>query len=149
MIDTQLAAIGFSSIQEFLTRNQCLSYWDLAEALSESDRLVRVLPIDVIEASTRDALRNGYLAWMLRDALTRIFVERFPEGWPGPGAGVGSLRVGLVVFGTHLKDFGVDPGVARAFLETCLRIQAPQGWKPSGPDDPLVISLLKSVPEGV
>jgi hypothetical protein len=128
---------GHDSLTAFAEAHPAVPLYALADELGEDVAAVQVLSGLLAEAEQRKQVTR-----FVRDVLVRELSEALPKGWPTGTDEEARLEVAIALGRwsaytpeTHLKQ--VEQ--ARAALRAT---PPPPGWRPLGPDDELLRTLL-------
>jgi hypothetical protein len=128
---------GFASLMAFAEARPALPLHVLAEELGNDVAGVQVLSGLLTEAEQRKQVTR-----LVRDVLVRQLSQSFPDGWPA------------VLDDTHRFKVAEALGLWSAFTpeeyekrvdqagDALLSSPPPPGWRPLGPDDELLRTLL-------
>jgi hypothetical protein len=135
-----LQALGFASVTAYADSRPTRSLLSMAEELrlpSVSARgLERALIEEAEQAGTMDRCARGLLA---RDLLTEL-----PDGWPSADDGDATRLIQRASAFASVA-FALPPSYAPALqrIRRSMEIaDIPSGWRPDGPDDPLLIDVF-------
>jgi hypothetical protein len=124
---------GFARLNDFLASIPCLPYKTVCERLVGD-----FAPAQIVSLQYREAKELGKVRGAAKDALCRHICKRLPSGW-----GVGNnpdfqQASALASWSSELTVTG-ECSSFEVFANKILDdFQAPFGWKPSGPDDPVI-----------
>ena len=128
---------GFSSLTAFADAHPTLPLVELAEELGDDLNAVQVFKGLVDEAE-----RSHQLTRLVRGQLVRELYESFPNGWPAVMDDEARLEVAMALG----SWFGFTPVIHQARVDrvsdALLATPPPPGWRPLGPDDELLLTLL-------
>ncbi|MBN9685525.1 MULTISPECIES: NUDIX hydrolase [unclassified Corallococcus] len=129
---------GHASLTEFANSRPTVPLLELAQELGRDD----VAAIQVFQGLLSEAEQRRQVTRLLRDVFAREVAGDFPEGWPvitdeATRFQVIKLlaRLGAFTPETH------EASVSRAG-DSLLASPPPAGWRPLGPDDALLLTLL-------
>ncbi|KFE72286.1 hypothetical protein [Hyalangium minutum] len=129
---------GFESLTSFAEARPMASLLALADELGEED----INAVQVFSGLVAEAERSHRLTRLTRGQFVRELAERLPNGWPAVLDGSNRFDVALVLARwrtytpeTHKKR--VDAAGDALFAHP-----PPAGWRPLGPDDELLLTLL-------
>ncbi len=129
---------GFDSLTAFAESRPAVPLYVLAEELGEDD----IAAVQVLSGLLAEAERSKQVTRFVRDVLVRELSEGFPDGWPTVLDDANRFEVAMApgrwsayTPETHEKRVAQ----ARAAL---LSAPPPPGWRPLGPDDELLRTLL-------
>jgi hypothetical protein len=129
---------GYDSVTAFAEARPTSSLVELVEELGKDD----VAGAQVFKAMVEEAERSHRLTLLVRGHLVRELWKCLPEGWPAVMDDINRFKVAKALSAwlshtpiTHKKR--VEQ--ARAALRAT---PPPAGWRPLGPDDELLLTLL-------
>jgi hypothetical protein len=126
---------GYRSATEFVEAHPTATFVELADVLGKDD----VAPVQ-LEDAMRDEAGDDPVALekFARSLLARNIFDVMPSGW--------AEEERYLVIGSWASYLGERYNVAthRAFDALCAL--APEGWRPTGPDDPLLLEAFKRWP---
>jgi hypothetical protein len=129
---------GYTSLIAFAEARPTASLVELAEELGEDD----VNGVQVFSGLVAEAERSKQVTRLVRGQLVRELSECLPDGWPAVLDRTNRFKVAKALSAwsaftpvTHQER--VDR-VGTALLAT----PPPPGWRPLGPDDELLLTLL-------
>ena len=129
---------GYDSLTAFAEAHPTLPLVELAEELG-GDALNAV---QVFTGLVAEADRNRQLTRLTRGQLVRELSESFPQGWPGVLDDDTRMEAAMAL----ASWIGFTPEThqerARQVMATLLATPPPPGWRPLGPDDELLRTLL-------
>ncbi|MBM7116407.1 NUDIX hydrolase [Archangium primigenium] len=129
---------GHDSLTAFAEARPAVPWVVLAEELGPHD----VAGVQVFRGLLSEAERSHRVTRFVRDALVRELAESFPEGWPSvlDDASRGELAMTLGTWSANTPETHKERvRQARAVLRAT---PPPPGWRPLGPDDELLRTLL-------
>jgi hypothetical protein len=129
---------GFASLTAFAEARPAIPLYALAEELGKDD----VAGVQVLSELLAEAEQRKQVTRFVRDVLVRLLSQSLPEGWPAVMDDQARFAIAKALGSwsaytpeTHEKR--VDQ-VGDALLAT----PPPPGWRPLGPDDELLLTLL-------
>ncbi len=129
---------GYDSLTAFAEARPTASLLELADELGPED----VAAVQVFSGLVAEAERSRRVTRLVRGQLVRELAEALPNGWPDvlDDATRFKVAVALARWGTYTPETH-DQHVERA--KAALRASPPPaGWRPRGPDDELLLTLL-------
>jgi len=133
-IRSLLHSRGFESTSDLLSRFPAKPYVDLAADLGNDMAALQLEWMQFEEAKEQGKLRDAAM-----DSLARELAGHLREGW-GRGTQVDFNTAGVFAdWVTRLEDY--DPDLvprAEAVWQALHELRPPEGWKPEGPDNPLL-----------
>ena len=129
---------GFDSLTAFAEARPAVPLYALAEELGTDD----VAGVQVLTGLRAEAERRKQVTRLVRDLLVRELAAGLPKGWPAELDDVRRFQVA--------KALGLWSGsTPEAYSERTRHVIAallgnppPAGWRPLGPDDELLRTLL-------
>ncbi len=129
---------GYASLTAFAEARPTASLVELAEELGQDD----IAGVQVFSGLVDEAERSHQLTRLVRGQLVRELSECLPGGWPAIMDDANRFKIAKALSSwsaytpeTHEKR--VEQ--ARAALRA---MPPPPGWRPLGPDDELLLTLL-------
>ncbi|OJH36954.1 NUDIX hydrolase [Cystobacter ferrugineus] len=133
---------GFSSLTAFADAHPTLPLVELAEELGDD-----LSAVQVFKGLVDEAERSHQVTRLVRGQLVRELYESFPNGWPAVMDDEARVEVAMALG----SWFGFTPVTHRERVnrasDSLLATPPPPGWRPLGPDDELLRTLLPD--EGV
>lgn len=128
---------GFESLTAFAEARPAVPLYALADELGND-----VAAVQVLSGLLAEAERSRTVTRFVRDVLVRELSERFPKGWPDvlDDATRGEIAMALGAWSAYSPETHKERVKrARAGLRDT---PPPAGWRPRGPDDELLMTLL-------
>lgn len=122
---------GYESLMEFAASLPCAPFGELADQLGHDVAAAQVERLLLLEAS-----RTGRVNELARNNLVREIHHSLPSGWGRGDAFDSSLSAALAVWATTIE--GISNRCLDSMWEFFHTIEMPDGWLPSGPDDPVL-----------
>jgi hypothetical protein len=129
---------GYDSLTAFANARPTASLVALAEELGVDD----IAAVQVFSGLVAEAERDHQLTRLVRGQFVRELCQSFPEGWPAEMDDTTRFKVAKALgFWTSFTPETHKERVrqARAALRAT---PPPPGWRPLGPDDELLLTLL-------
>ncbi|ATB35962.1 NUDIX hydrolase [Cystobacter fuscus] len=129
---------GYDSLTAFTEAYPTASLLELAEELGKDD----IAAVQVFSGLVAEAERSRRLSRLVRSQLVRELAEALPNGWPTVMDDANRFKVAVAVsrWGTYTPETH-QKRVEQA--KAALRATPPPpGWRPLGPDDELLRTLL-------
>lgn len=129
---------GYPSLTAFAEAHPTLPLVKLAQQLGRGD----LNAVQVFRGLVDEAERNHRLARLVRAQFVREFYESFPDGWPAvlDDANRSDVARALALW------IGYTPVTheerARQVAQALMASPPPPGWRPTGPDDELLRTLI-------
>ncbi|MHA7630872.1 NUDIX hydrolase [Corallococcus sp. M7] len=129
---------GHASLTEFASSRPTVPLLGLAEELGKDD----VAAIQVFHGLLSEAAQRRQVTRLIRDVFAREVAGEFPEGWPAITDE--ATRFQVIKLLARLGAFTPETHEARVNRagDTLLASPPPPGWRPLGPDDELLLTLL-------
>ena len=134
----RVRALGYDSLAAFADARPAVPLYLLAEELGKDD----VAGVQVLSGLLAEAEKRKQVTRFVRDVLVRMLAQSVPDGWPAVMDDANRFKVAEALGSwsaytpeTHEKR--VEQ--ARAALRAT---PPPPGWRPLGPDDALLLTLL-------
>jgi hypothetical protein len=129
---------GYTSLTAFAEARPTASLLALADELGEED----VNAVQVFSGLVAEAERSHQLTRLVRAQLVRELCEHLPEGWPAVMDDASRFKIAKALgfwsaYTPETHEQRVEQ--ARAALRAA---PPPPGWRPLGPDDELLFTLL-------
>jgi hypothetical protein len=129
---------GYDSLTAFANAHPGVSLLVLADELGEDD----VAGVQILSELRAEAERNHQVTRFVRDVLVRELSECLPDGWPAVLDDANRFKVAMALgswaaFAPETHEERVEQ-VGDALMAT----PPPPGWRPLGPDDELLLTLL-------
>ncbi|MCE9669821.1 NUDIX hydrolase [Myxococcus stipitatus] len=128
---------GYDSLSTFADARPAVPLYVLADELGHD-----VAAVQVLSGLLYEAEQNKRVTRLVRDVLVRELSERFPSGWPDvlDDATRGEVAMALGTWTAYTPETHKERvRAARAVLRES---PPPPGWRPNGPDDELLRTLL-------
>jgi hypothetical protein len=129
---------GYTSLTAFAEARPTASLIALAEELGAED----VNAVQVFSGLVAEAERSHQLTRLVRSQLVRELWEFLPNGWPDMRVDTARKEVAIALG----SWFGFTPETHRERVDqvsdALLAHPPPPGWRPLGPDDELLRTLL-------
>jgi hypothetical protein len=129
---------GYASLTAFAEARPTASLVALAEELGEED----VNAVQVFSGLVAEAERSHQLTRLVRGQLVRELSECLPEGWPAVLDDASRFKVAMAIGSWIAYTPEPHKERARQVRTALLATPPPPGWRPLGPDDELLRTLL-------
>jgi hypothetical protein len=129
---------GYDSLTAFAEARPAVPLYFLAEELGKDD----VAAVQVLSGLLAEAEQRKQVTRFVRDVLVRELSESLPNGWPAvlDDASRGEVAMALGTWTAYTPETHKERvRQARAALRAT---PPPPGWRPLGPDDELLLTLL-------
>lgn len=129
---------GYDSLTAFAEARPAVPLYLLAEELGKDD----VAAVQVLSGLLAEAERRKQVTRFVRDVLVRELSESLPDGWPAvlDDASRGEVSMALGTWTAYTPETHKER-VRRAGNRLIAK-PPPPGWRPLGPDDELLRTLL-------
>ncbi|PTL82507.1 NUDIX hydrolase [Vitiosangium sp. GDMCC 1.1324] len=129
---------GYDSLTAFAEARPTASLVALAEELGPDD----IAGVQVFSGLLAEAERKNQVTRLVRGQLVRELAEALPNGWPPVLDDANRLKVAVALarWGTFTPETH-EQRVDKAG-DSLLAKPPPAGWRPLGPDDELLLTLL-------
>jgi hypothetical protein len=134
----RVRARGFDSITAFAETRPTASLVALAEELGPDD----VAGIQVYDGLVDEAVRSKQVTRLVRGQLVRELWGSIPEGWPAVLDDDNRFKVAKAVGPWIAYTPDTHKERVRQVRDALLANPPPAGWRPLGPDDELLRTLL-------
>jgi hypothetical protein len=129
---------GYESLTAFAEARPTASLVELAEELGEDD----VAAVQVFSGLVAEAERRSQLSRLERGQLVRELSECLPNGWPAVLDDANRFEVAKALSSWIAYTPEPHQERARQVAAALLATPPPPGWRPLGPDDELLRTLL-------
>lgn len=130
---------GFESVSGFLERHPAEPYVDVVKRIAPW-----VAAMQLSRLQMQEAKREGTLREAAMDAFARE-LNWLPEGWIPDSASESRAAAAYAHASTLVELDGESPqfsGQMSEVYDALKALQPPIGWRPSGPNDPLIQEAL-------
>ncbi|MCP3064012.1 NUDIX hydrolase [Myxococcus sp. K38C18041901] len=129
---------GCDSLTAFAEARPTASLVELAEALGKDD----IAGVQVFSMLVEEAARSKQLTRLVRGQFVRELYTRLPKGWPDTldDATRGEVALALGAWTSYTPE--THKGRVRQARAVLRATPPPAGWRPLGPDDELLRTLL-------
>ncbi|HYO70546.1 MAG TPA: NUDIX hydrolase [Archangium sp.] len=129
---------GYESLTAFANARPTASLVALAEELGDDD----IAGVQVLSGLLAEAEQRKQVTRFVRDVFVRMLSQSLPEGWPAVMDDANRFKVAKAIgrwsaYTPETHEKRVEQ--ARAALRAS---PPPAGWRPLGPDDELLLTLL-------
>ncbi|MCP3143859.1 NUDIX hydrolase [Pyxidicoccus xibeiensis] len=129
---------GYDSLTAFADARPAVPWVELAEELGKDD----VAGVQILSGLLAEAEQRKRVTRFVRDVLVRLLSQNLPSGWPavmddGPRFQVAKA---LGSWSAYIPDS--YEGRADQVMAALRANPPPPGWRPLGPDDELLRTLL-------
>lgn len=129
---------GYSSLTAFAEARPTAALVALAEELGKDD----INAVQVFSGLVAEAERSHQLTRLVRSQLVRELSEGLPDGWPAVLDGAKRMEVAMALarWSTYTPETHQDR--VEQVGDVLMATPPPPGWRPLGPDDELLLTLL-------
>jgi hypothetical protein len=129
---------GYDSLTAFANARPTVSLVALAEELGKDD----VAGVQVLSGLLAEAEQRKQVTRFVRDVLVRELSECLPDGWPAVLDDANRFKVAKALGSWFADTPETHRERADKVSDALLATPPPPGWRPLGPDDELLLSLL-------
>jgi len=129
---------GYDSLTAFANARPTASLVALAEELGKDD----VAGVQVLSGLLAEAEQRGQVTRFVRDVLVRELSECLPDGWPTVLDDANRFKVAKALGSWFADTPETHKERADQVGDALLATPPPPGWRPLGPDDELLLTLL-------
>jgi len=129
---------GYASLTAFAEARPAVPLYLLAEELGKDD----VAAVQVLSGLLGEAEQRKQVTRFVRDVLVRELSEGLPNGWPAVLNDANRFEVAKALSSWIAYTPATHQDRARQVSAALLAKQPPPGWRPLGPDDELLLTLL-------
>ncbi|HZI16643.1 MAG TPA: NUDIX hydrolase [Myxococcus sp.] len=129
---------GYDSLTAFAEARPAIPLYVLADELGKDD----VAAVQVLSGLLGEAEQRKQVTRFVRDVLVRELAEALPDGWPAvlDDANRFEVAMALARWSTYTPE--THRGRVDQVGDALLAAPPPPGWRPLGPDDELLRTLL-------
>ena len=129
---------GFASLTAFAEARPAVPLYALAEELGKDD----IAGVQVLTGLLAEAEQRKQVTRFVRDVLVRLLTQSLPGGWPAVMDDEARFAIAEAL-GSWIA-YTPEPHMERArqVRTALLATPPPPGWRPLGPDDELLRTLL-------
>jgi hypothetical protein len=129
---------GYDSLTAFAEARPTASLVELADELGPDD----IAAVQVFSGLVAEAERSGKVTRLVRGQLVRELCEFLPNGWPAVLDDANRFDVAHALGSWISFTPETHEERARKASDALLATPPPPGWRPLGPDDELLLTLL-------
>lgn len=130
--------LGYQSLTAFAAARPAASLATLADELGKDD----IAGVQVLSGLLAEAEQLRQVKRFERDVFARMFTQSLPHGWPAVLDDPGRFAVAKALASWIGYTPETDQERARQVMMALLANPPPPGWRPLGPDDELLRTLL-------
>jgi hypothetical protein len=129
---------GFESLTDFAEARPAVPLYVLAEELGKED----VAGVQILSELLAEAERRKQVTRFVRDILVRMLSQSLPDGWPDVMDDANRFKFAEAIGSWIAYTPETHKERARQVRTSLLATPPPPGWRPLGPDDELLLTLL-------
>jgi hypothetical protein len=129
---------GYDSLTAFAEARPAVPLYVLADELGKDD----VAAVQVFSGLLAEAERRKQVTRLVRDVLVRELAESLPEGWPAVMDDANRFTVAEALGSWFAYTPETHRERADQVMAALRATPPPPGWRPLGPDDELLCTLL-------
>ena len=129
---------GYDSLTAFADARPAVPLYVLADELGEDD----VAAVQVFSGLLAEAEQRRQVTRLVRDVLVRELSEDFSDGWPAVLDDEARMNVAIALGRWSAYAPETHTERVRQASAALLATSPPPGWRPRGPDDELLRTLL-------
>jgi hypothetical protein len=129
---------GFPSLTAFAEARPAVPLYALAEELGKDD----VAGVQVLSGLLAEAEQRKQVTRFVRDVLVRLLAQSLPDGWPAVMDDANRFKVAKALGSWFAYTPDSHKDRADQVGDALLATPPPPGWRPLGPDDELLRTLL-------
>ncbi|MET0403982.1 MAG: NUDIX hydrolase [Cystobacter sp.] len=130
--------LGYASLTDFVEARPAVPLYVLADELGKED----VAAVQVFSGLLAEAERRKQVTRLVRDVLVRELAESIPEGWPTGTDSDSRFKVAEALGSWFAYTPETHRERANQVMAALRSTPPPPGWRPLGPDDELLLTLL-------
>ena len=129
---------GYNSLTAFADARPAVPLHLLAEELGKDD----VAGVQVLSGLLAEAERSKQVTRFVRDVFTRLWTQSVPDGWPTVMDDANRFKVAEALGSWIAYTPETHKERADKAGDALLATPPPSGWRPLGPDDELLRTLM-------
>ncbi|MFL5354659.1 NUDIX hydrolase [Archangium sp.] len=129
---------GYDSLTAFAEARPAVPLYLLAEELGKDD----VAGVQILSVLLAEAERRKQVTRFVRDVLVRMLSQSLPLGWPALMDDANRFKVAKALGSWSAYTPEEYEERVRRVSDALLATPPPPGWRPLGPDDELLRTLL-------
>ncbi|MFE8603461.1 NUDIX hydrolase [Archangium violaceum] len=134
----RLRECGYDSLTDFAGARPTASLVALAEELGKDD----VAGVQILSGLLAEAEQRKQVTRFVRDVLVRMLCKSLPDGWPTVLDDANRFKVAKALGSWIAYTPETHKERADKAGDALLATPPPPGWRPLGPDDELLLTLL-------
>ncbi|NNB86623.1 NUDIX hydrolase [Corallococcus exiguus] len=129
---------GYNSLTAFADARPAVPLVTLAEELGKDD----VAGVQLLSGLLAEAEQRKQVTRFVRDALARLLSQSLPNGWPAVVDDATRFQIAKALgsWSVYIPDAYQER--ADQVMASLRATPPPPGWRPLGPDDELLLTLL-------
>ncbi|WNG39717.1 NUDIX hydrolase [Archangium violaceum] len=129
---------GYDSLTAFANARPTASLVALADELGRDD----IAGVQVLSGLLAEAEQRKQVTRFVRDVLVRMLCQSLPNGWPAVLNDANRFKVAKALGSWFAYTPETHKERADKVGDALLATPPPPGWRPLGPDDELLLTLL-------
>lgn len=129
---------GYDSLTAFAEARPAVPLYALAEELGQDD----VVGVQVLSGLLAEAEQRKQVTRFVRDVLVRLLAQSLPDGWPAVMDDSNRFKVAKALGSWSAYTPETHQARAEQVRAALRATPPPPGWRPLGPDDELLLTLL-------
>ncbi|OJH34039.1 NUDIX hydrolase [Cystobacter ferrugineus] len=129
---------GYDSLTAFAEARPTASLMALADELGPDD----IVAVQVFSGLVAEAEQSRRVTRLVRGQLVRELSQRLPNGWPAVLDDANRLKVAVALARWSTYTPATHEERVKKTGDALLATPPPPGWRPLGPDDELLCTLL-------
>jgi hypothetical protein len=129
---------GYESLTAFAEARPTVPLYALAEELGEDD----VAAVQVLSELLAEAEQRKQVTRFVRDVLVRLLSQSLPDGWPAVMDDQARFAVAKALGSWSAYTPETHEVRVEQVSDALLATPPPPGWRPRGPDDELLRTLM-------
>jgi hypothetical protein len=129
---------GYDSLTAFAEARPAIPLYALAEELGQDD----VVGVQVLSGLLAEAEQRKQVTRFVRDVLVRLLAQSLPDGWPALMDDSNRFKVAKALGSWSAYTPETHQARAEQVRAALRATPPPPGWRPLGPDDELLLTLL-------
>ena len=135
---TRVRELGYDSLTAFADARPTASLVALADELGKED----IAGVQVLSGLLAEAEHRHQVTRFVRDVLVRMLCQSLPDGWPAVLDDTNRFKVAKALGSWFAYTPETHQERADRAGDSLLATPPPPGWRPRGPDDELLRTLL-------